>query len=217
MIFINSKLKLKCIAISAAALIITLLMLALLFFQKIGVTKAEQTVIRQISIASSPPPPPPPPVQEAHVDSTPTINLSANGAGPTMQFIKVKLANHMDFADIPPPEITNMTSHLLDHLSVDWQAFGLDDLDDVPRLLSNLRIKYPQNLARKGINSISIELDVLIDESGKVILRKIVHNPYPEFESIIIKLMKKARFTTPTKNGVSVRASFNWPMEFSNS
>jgi len=215
--FINSNLKLKCIAISAAVLCITLLMLALLFFQKINFTKPKTTVIRQISIASSSPPPPPPPVQEAPTENVPTINLSANGSGPTMKFTKVKLDSLMEFSDIPPLDKTAMTNNLLDNLSVDWQAFGLEDLDDLPRLLSNLRIKYPEKLARRGINSISVELDVLIDESGKVILRKIVRNPYPEFEPIILKLLKKSRFTTPKKNGVSVRAAFNWPMEFSNS
>lgn len=214
---VQNKVKLRFTASMIAVLLITALMLSLLFFQQVDFSKPEKTVIRQISIASSPPPPPPPPVQQAQPNATPTINLSANGSGPVMQFTQVSLASPMNFADISPPEISNMTSHLLENLNVDWQAFGLDELDDMPRLLTNLKIKYPKSLVRKGVNSIAIELDVLIDESGKVILRNIVHNPYPEFEPIIHKLMKKARFTAPKKNGVSVRAAFNWPLEFSHS
>ncbi len=213
---ISYKFKLRFTAAIVAVLLISALMLSLLFFQQLDLIKPEKIMVRQISMIA-PPPPPPPPVQQAQSDFTPRINLTVSSSGVVMQFAKVKLANQVNFKDIPPPEISNMTSHLLDNLTVDWQAFGLDELDDMPRLLTNLKIKYPKSLVRKGVSSIAIELNVLIDESGKVMLRNIVQNPYPEFEPIIHKLMKKARFTAPKKNGVSVRAAFNWPLEFSHS
>ena len=216
---ISYKFKLRFTAAIVAVLLISALMLSLLFFQKLELIKPEKIMVRQISMIAPPPPPPPPPpaVQQAQSGFTPRINLTLSSSGAVMQFAKVKLANQINFTDISPPEISDMTSHLLDNLTVDWQAFGLDELDDMPRLLTNLKIKYPKSLVRKGVSSIAIELNVLIDESGKVMLRNIVQNPYPEFEPIIHKLMKKARFTAPKKNGVSVRAAFNWPLEFSHS
>ncbi|MDU0355664.1 hypothetical protein RS130_18845 [Paraglaciecola aquimarina] len=90
----------------------------------------------------------------------------------------------------------------------------------MPRLLtssSQFTIKYPQSLLRRGIRSAEVELDVLIEESGKVILRGFVHNPYPELAPLVEDLMHKARFTSPKKDGLPVRATFTWPMEFGNS
>lgn len=205
----------RLIAILLSIGMVASLMLSVLWFQKTDMLKPETLTIRQITIAAPPPPPPPPSMQQNQIESAPSINLSADGAGPAMQFTEVKLPQKTDLSELTPPQVDNMTANFLDNLNVDWQAFGLDELDDVPRLLTNLEIKYPSSLVRKGIRRIEVELDVLIDESGKVVLRRIVRNPHPEFESIIQKLMKKARFTAPKKNGVPVRAAFNWPLEFS--
>jgi hypothetical protein len=208
-----NKLKIRLSALAFASIVITILMLLLFFFQKNDFVKHEETVVRQIAIAANKPPPPPP-IQQSQVDTSPSINLSANGSGPVMQFTQLQLATKMDFSELPPPEITNMTSHFLDNLNVDWQAFGLDDLDGQPELLTDISIDYPRSLVRQGYTSFRIKLDVLITENGKVLLRKIIENPHPEIESLIHKLMKNVRFTSPKKGGLSVRAAFIWPLEF---
>jgi protein TonB len=205
----------RLIAIFVSVVLITSLILSVLWFQKTEILQPETITVRQIAIAAPPPLPPPPSPQKNQTEPTPSIDLSADGAGPAMQFAEVKLPQQTDLSDLAPPKIENMSSPFLSHLNVDWQAFGLNELDDVPRLLTNLKINYPNSLVLKGIRHIEVELDVLIDESGKVVLRRIVRNPHPEFESIIQKLMNKARFTAPKKNGVPVRAAFNWPLDFS--
>ncbi len=205
----------KLIAIFVSIGLIASLMLSVLWFQKTNPLKPESLVIRQITMAAPPPPPPPPSMQQNHIESTPSININAGGSGAAIQFVELKLPKQMNFSDLAPPQIDNMKVDFSNNLNVDWQAFGLNELDNIPRLLTSLKIKYPPSLVRKGIRRIDIQLDVLIDESGKVILRKIVRNPHPEFESIIQKLIKKARFTAPRKNGMPVRATFNWPLEFS--
>ncbi|MBV1910650.1 MAG: energy transducer TonB [Kangiellaceae bacterium] len=207
----------RTIAFLVSAGLVATLILSVLWFQELKLLKPQTLTVRQITIATPPPKPPPPLVKKNQFESTMSINITANGAGPAMKFAEVKLPQQMDLSELSPPNIEHMKGAFVDNLSVDWQAFGLSELDDVPRLLTNLKISYPTSLVRKGIHRIDVELDVLIDESGKVVLRRIVRNPHPEFESIIQKLMKKARFTAPKKNGVPVRAAFNWPLEFSHS
>jgi len=210
--------KFRILAVAISVFLIFTFMSALLFFQQIEIDAPETMIIRQIALAPPPPPPPPPsPVQERQADSTPVINLSTVGAGPTMKFSQIKVINKAQLSDLTPPDLTPVNTAFSDQLTVDWQAFGLNELDDVPRLLTSLKINFPKSLVRKGIRKITVELDVLIDENGKVVLRNIISNPYPEFEPIIQNLMQKARFTAPKKAGISVRAVFNWPLEFSHS
>ena len=100
-------------------------------------------------------------------------------------------------------------------LQPDWNAVGLEQLDSPPRLLGKLKIDYPNSLVRKGIDSVNIEVDVMIDETGKVVLRQILGSPPAEIVEPLKTLINRARFTAPTKDGTAVRAAFIWPLEFS--
>ena len=109
--------------------------------------------------------------------------------------------------EVEAPEIDNV-------LAIDWQGFNLDELDSVPRLLTDLDMRFPQGMVDRGIKRFKVELSVLIDEGGRVLLREIVQNPYPEVNDRIRSLLVRARFTPPQKDGTAARAVFIWPIEF---
>jgi len=203
--------------IVALALISLILASALLFRQKLAAPE-ENVVIRQVALATALPPPPPPPLSQSQQQDMPAnLDLSVDGVGPTLVFEQVQLQRTAELAQLQPPVDAALSNNLLQQLNVDWSAFGLSELDEKPRLLTNLKVNFPKTLARRGITQVEVELDVLIDETGEVILRRIVHNQHPEMIAVIEQLLQKARFTAPKKDGIAVRASFTWPLEFANS
>ncbi|MEI4551955.1 energy transducer TonB [Pseudoalteromonas spongiae] len=179
-------------------------------FLTTGVQKS--LTVRNIETMSLPPPPPPPPPMTQPQVDTPTIAISASGEGPqiTMSLVKPEVTYTQQ-----PIDITFQVDDInwSDSLDVDWQAFGLSDLDSLPRSLANLKFNVPKKIRRSGVKRFDIVLDVLINEQGKVTLIDIKENPFPSFKKEIKRIVKIARFTPPKKNGENVKARFNWPIE----
>ncbi|MEP4889121.1 MAG: hypothetical protein ABJV04_03775 [Aliiglaciecola sp.] len=174
--------------------------------------------IRKVNLAVLPPPPTPKRQQlKSQINSAPNIQLSVDGEGANMEIQYTDTLQDIQISELPEVKIHNSQNNLLDMLSFDWQAFGLSDLDEMPKLLTELKIKFPDSLKRQGVTNAAVELAVLIDEQGSVLLKNIKQNKYPELNVAIKKLVKQARFSIPRKDGIAVRASFNWPLEFADS
>ncbi len=169
----------------------------------------EKVEVREIALSVPPPPPPPPPVVEQNVMETP-VTVQVQGSGVSVEMTPVKPNIQAMKPDLPKVETTQSRWQSLE---VDWNALGLDDLDGLPNLLTALKVKFPQSLIRRGVDKVLVELDVVIDERGRLDLISVVRNPYPELHSEIVKLVRRSRFTSPTKDGNPVRARFIWPIE----
>ena len=204
----------------ALSFIISLLLLggalSLLFInQWFGESYNKTVEVRQVHLVSLPPPPPPAEQQE-QVESVLDMQLAIEGSGPA---IEMTLNSKLDpLAKQPPARPTfNASTDWQTDLSVDWQAFGLDELDGLPTLLTQAKSVYPNSLVRKGIEQLVVKLDVFIDEQGALTLVAITGTHYPELDSVIKKLIRQSRFSSPIKNGQPVRARFIWPVEFKKS
>lgn len=164
--------------------------------------------VREISVTMPPPPPPEPPVQQEVVDTTLTVDIKGSGA----VLPKITFENSIEKIKPEVPTIKN-TQSKWQSLEVDWDAFDLDQLDALPKLLTPLRIKLPRRLIRNGVKNVLIKLEIVIDLNGKVNLIEIVENPYPELVNEIHNLVRNTRFTVPSKDNEAVRARFIWPFE----
>jgi TonB family protein len=174
-----------------------------------------KAMVRKIETIALKPPPPPPPNQVTK-PLRPALTMKVSGAGPSLAISLVK--PKLDLLTIKSPSIdSTQPIKWEDQLTVDWNALALDELDNEPQLLTNLKAPFPNSLKRKGITSIDVLLEVIIDETGKVTLVSILENPYIEFENILYKLIKRARFTAPKKDGQPARVKFNWPLGFNQS
>ncbi|MDP5212228.1 energy transducer TonB [Pseudoalteromonas tunicata] len=168
--------------------------------------------VRQVHTISLPPPPPPP-VQQQTQTPVQTVTLAVAGQGAALNLTLVPQVK----VDIVTPEPVLLTQPPTDwqaELDIDWQAFGLDQLDGLPQLLTPIKAQFPNSLVRQGILHVVVKLDVFIDEQGQVSLIAITDNPHPELVSSIHKLVKTSRFSVPKKNGQAVKARFIWPVEF---
>lgn len=174
-----------------------------------------EVLVREVHVAALPPPPPPPPPQQT-VETEQTISLSFEGDGAAMDVSLVKI-DKPELQLKQPPMAVPMNVDFNTDLAIDWEAFGLDELDSIPSLLTRAKTKYPRALARQGIMHVIVKLDVFIDETGKPTLVA-VHSPHQKALSTAInRLIKIARFTSPTKDGQPVAARFVWPVEFKKS
>ena len=198
----------------ALGLMTLLIVLADSVFDSQYATQNELT-IREVILAA-PPPDPPPQVQRSHVKPIPSPNLQLDVAsqGAQMQLSPTPLDWDLTKLKLPEVKVDNQHASMLSSLDFSWQAFGLSDLDERPRLLTKLTTQFPESLKRRGIKKVDVQLSVMIDERGAVLLKHINHNPYPELTKSIKKLVRQARFSIPKKDGVAVRTAFNWPVEF---
>jgi len=163
--------------------------------------------IREITIAL-PPPPPTPPVQQEVVETTLTIEIQGTGAN----LPKIDLKQPIDPIK---PDVPTLNSQNIkwQEIEMDWDAFDLNQLDELPKLLTPLQVTLPKSLRRKGIDKVLIKLDILIDTNGQVTLINIIENPYSELTSSIQKLVNNSRFSAPSKDNEAVKARFIWPVE----
>ena len=172
-----------------------------------------KVMVRNITQAFTPPPPPPKPISQPTKQNQPTIELNAAGKGPAIDLTKLTIKQPPN-PMISPPDFYHAPSDLNLDLAIDWQAFGLGELDTMPVLLTKVKTTFPRSLARKGIKQVIVALDVFIDEQGNITLINIKEMPYKALLNSIHKLIRKSRFSVPTKNGQPVRARFVWPVEF---
>ncbi|MFT2092444.1 energy transducer TonB [Paraglaciecola sp. 2405UD69-4] len=191
-------------------ILILSLVLALLWLSQWLKSSVEpELMVREVSTLALPPPPPPPPRQQQVAQPT-SLSLNVQGQGAVMQTINIDPPPLDDF--LPPDMPINPVQSTWQSLDVDWQVLDIDALDNLPQLLTPLRVTFPKSLTRRGITQALVKLDVMIDETGQVNLMAVTSNPYPELETELRKLARKSRFTAPQKDNQPTRARFIWPI-----
>ena len=93
------------------------------------------------------------------------------------------------------------------------QIFELASLDKIPKRLNSVKINYPKNLLKRGIQG-TVVLVVVIDENGFLSVEKVEKSDYAEFSEQAVDAAQKLRYEPPTINGKPVRARFTLPIPF---
>jgi len=192
-------------------------LLALLNFSADDVNEKSATlIVRKVDVALPPPPPPPPPAQQPVTQSN-AMDLSIDGDGKALP-ISFAPAQIQTEIHIEQPPVRDLTQPDWDFdLEQDWQSFGLDQLDQSPRLLTPIRVEFPDSLQKRGIRKAQAKLHIIINERGVVILKNITYIDYPELKGAISQAVQQARFTPPLKSGKVVNAEFIWPLQLTHS
>lgn len=192
-------------------------LLALLQLSKSAKTPEKQDwVVRQISVAL--PPPPPPPAQEQSQDSSSSADLDFSFQAEALALKVSKQHVKVKEITVEKPPIDSLTQVNLNiDWTPDWQAFGLEQLDQRPQLLTPIRVSFPHRLYQRGVNKALVKLLVMIDEQGQVHLQKITQLKYPELKPSLKQAISQARFTPPKVDGKLVKAEFIWPLALEHS
>lgn len=178
--------------------------------QFFGDSKVPEMQVRRLDLAVTPPPPPPPKSQQLNHQAE--LNVQVEGEGAVIEMAKIEMDVDIEIERPASPEI-KMALNSWDMPEVDWNAFGLGDLDDKPKLLTPIKVHFPKRLKRRGIHKVVVKLDVMIDEKGDVTLIDILENPYHELDREIYRFVSGSKFTAPYKENEAVRARFIWPVE----
>ncbi|MEG3765570.1 energy transducer TonB [Alteromonas sp. 14N.309.X.WAT.G.H12] len=203
------KQQLSAFLLSGAVMGVSLGILALGYM--LSADNSPALMVRKLDIAVSQPPPPPPP-QSQQVTEQADVNMQVEGAGAAVSMADMRIDPTID---IDKPDMPNvvMNQPQWEAPEIDWDAYGLGELDDKPTLLTPLKIHFPKKLKRRGIDRVVVKLDVLIDEKGDVTLINILDNPHHELNKEIHRFVRSSKFTAPHKAHEAVRARFIWPVE----
>lgn len=176
----------------------------------------EDLVVRQVSVALPPPPPPPAQEQQQVNNSGVDIDFSFNAQGLALKMAEQNVKVREIKVEKPPIDSLTQVNLNIDW-TPDWQAFGLDQLDQRPQLLTPIRVSFPHRLYQRGVNKALVKLLVMIDEQGQVHLQQITQLKYPELKPSLQQAISQARFTPPKMDGKLVKAEFIWPLELEHS
>ncbi len=178
-------------------------------------SKPEDTlIVREVNVAALPPPPPPSQhVKLEEIDVALSESLMLQGAGPNVPFVDQDL--------IEVDKEIDVVSELRME-SIDWEntfkkqyeEVDIQELDEIPRLVSSSQIRIPYRLRQKGVSKVVAQLLILIDEKGSAHIQKILELDHKEMEKDIRQYIKSAVFTPPKKNGYPVYASYRWTVRF---
>ncbi len=92
-------------------------------------------------------------------------------------------------------------------------TFELDSLDKIPRRLNSVKVNYPRDLLRRGVEG-EVKLNVIIDEFGDVEVESVAFSSDKKFELAAIIAASKLKYEVPTRGGKAVRARFELPIPF---
>ncbi len=225
------------VGIAAAATLLALLGLTRLLVPEVAVADLE---VREVEIAAPSEPPPPPPAEPPPDVPPPPPALTELGAVADPTRVPVPEATvPLDFtlpvdpffpdaepAPLPqkpvarsaPPENRTARSSAPPTAPppppppAAKSQYDVGELDGKPRLLRHGKTSFPTSLARKGVASGTVLLEVELSTGGRVSVRSVLRASHPELVSAARRVAASARFTPPTRNGQPVKALMRWPI-----
>jgi hypothetical protein len=200
-----------------SVLLVFIMLVLMVFFQKNDYQEEETVTVRQVHIALPLPPPPPPPMEIEQVESKSnslSIDLLGMGAGPTIDYAqKPKLAK-LKLAKVKLPKFDINSIDLSKTIAVDFTLIEVKRLDQVPKIISSRFVQPPWSIMKKGIKRIPTTVELIIDEKGRAHIKKIIDPVYPEMVETIRTWVKNVRFSIPKKNGKPVQALYLYGLNF---
>lgn len=196
----------------AAASMVILLTSILIVNNRQQLDEPDTVIVHSLINSVQLPPPPPPMEMEQQQQTAPKLDVRIAGDGPSLKLSKLKAPTLKPNLSVKKTKITS--PNISDQsMQFDTSAFGLSDLDALPRQLTPLQITFTPDMKRKGVKKVTVKLHVQIDTYGRVLLKAIKENPYPQLNKALVALVRSAKFTPPKRHGKLVKAEFIWPLE----
>lgn len=197
----------------ALAALLVLALTSILILNNRQTLQEPDTVILRTNIQTLQLPPPPPPMEMVEQEqSAPKLDVTIAGDGPSLKLSKLNMSATKPTLAVKKNKLSTPDFSEQD-IAFDTSSFGLSDLDTLPRLLTPLQIKFTSDMRRRGVKKVAVKLHVQIDTYGRVLLKTIKENPYPQLNNALEALVRSAKFTPPKRHGKLVKAEFIWPLE----
>lgn len=92
------------------------------------------------------------------------------------------------------------------------KMFDFSDLEAPPRIVNRPNFRYPENLSRQGIEKGRVLVKIRINEKGRASIIQILSTTHPDYIPAAKEIIRKARFTPPTVDGVPQAVVGDWPI-----
>jgi TonB family protein len=172
----------------------------------------ETAIVREIRVSPPPPAtPPPPPKPKAQPKESAPPELVQPPEALVLNELDISLAPGVrDALAIGITDPTLVADH---NVMADIQkVFTFQDLPQSPRAVYVPRFQYPRSLSRRGVKEGSVVLQILIDETGKSTVEKVISSSHPDLTEPAKLLAAKARFSIPKIEGQAVKVRGHWPL-----
>ncbi len=199
-----------------SVLIVLALLMAMVYLQSNDFEQEETVTVRKVDVAL-PLPPPPPPVEMEQIESesnAASIDLMGLGGGPTLDYSKKPKVAKLNLAKVKLPKYDINSIDLGKTIAVDFALIEVKSLDQVPKIISSRYVQPPWSIIKRGINRISTDVEIIIDQKGRAHIKKIVDAVYPEMIPTIRTWIENVRFSIPKKNGKPVQALYLYTIHF---
>lgn len=175
-------------------------------------------ITRKIDVAlPTPPPPPPPPIKTTSSSSEPSktaLNLASLGDGPSINYADKPTMTLPKVESLELPNFTIDAKMIQERLALDMPLLAVEKLDRVPQVVRQKYFPPPKSVRQKGVKRIKTQVELIIDQSGKPYIKRIVDPVYPEMEEVIRAWVSHAIFSKPKKDGRAVQAIYFYSINF---
>jgi len=222
------------IGITAAGTLICVLALSRLMVGQVVVPDLMVREIETLEPELPPPPPPPPDAPPPDPPPTPVIAELSNIPDPSRVPIPraeipmdVTMPVDTFFSELPPaplptppappqtadpPQPRPTPSRPPPPPPPVRDTYSVGELDATPRLLRHGSAAFPASLARQGITTGTVVLEVELSPRGAVTVRRVISSTSDELVAGARRIAAASRFTPPTRNGQAVSAVMRWPI-----
>lgn len=91
-------------------------------------------------------------------------------------------------------------------------TYDAGELDARPHLVNRPSASFPRSQQRAGVTEGKVLLEVSINTSGRVSVRRVISSTHGDFSAMARQFASRARFSVPKKDGVAVTAIYRWPL-----
>ena len=85
------------------------------------------------------------------------------------------------------------------------EIFRFSDLVQAPRLIYSPSFQFPRSLTLRGVKEGTVVLGILIDETGKTSVERVVSTTHPELVNIACTVTSKSLFSITKVNGKAMK------------
>ncbi|TQF70512.1 hypothetical protein [Pseudoalteromonas luteoviolacea] len=203
------------LGISALTLSLSLFLFLVVLDNSTG-KSPDKLQINRVDVAMISPPPPPPPITQTHHTSGQSSALNVKGlGGPVKVQYSVKNVMEIPTANkLNLPKISTDKLKFTSHFSANVPMLNVEHLDRVPKVVSQRYVRPPKTVRKYGQKRIETSVELIIDQTGKPFVKRIIDPVFPEMNETIRTWVKHAKFEVPRKEGKAVQAVYLYGINF---
>ncbi|MDK1286100.1 hypothetical protein [Pseudoalteromonas umbrosa] len=202
-------------SVSAIGLALALF-IGMVVLDKVDVEAPDKLIVNQVDVAMLTPPPPPPPLTQTSQAASDSTALNVMGLGGPVK-VQYGIKNTMQipkFEDIKLPKLELDKLEIVSHFSSSVPMLKVEHLDRVPKVVSQRYVRPPKSVRKYGQKRIETSVELIIDQTGKPYVKKIIDPVFPEMVETIRTWVQHAKFEVPKKEGKAVQAVYLYGINF---